>query len=114
MMIERTLFIFAITLPFDIRDMKVDRESNVKTIPTVLGSRRSQHLGGLCLTGMLLMVGCNYQLDYYDLTTSIALTISVVTTVPLIYLTTSQTHDYFISGIIDGTMILQAILVLFL
>ena len=35
--LERFLFIFAITLPFDIRDLSVDKLMEVKTIPAALG-----------------------------------------------------------------------------
>ena len=114
MVTERAFFIFAITLPFDIRDIRVDRESDVKTIPAVLGTVKSQHLGFACLLMMMGLVFTNYHLGFYSFQTSLALGISALTTLPLIYLTTSQSHDYLISGIIDGTMILQAILVILL
>ncbi len=38
--LERSLFIFIITLPFDLRDWKLDAHHAVKTIPTVLGSSK--------------------------------------------------------------------------
>ncbi len=42
------LFIFAITLPFDIRDLYSDR-LNLKTIPQVIGTKSSIKLAQLCL-----------------------------------------------------------------
>src|SRR5690606_9612993 len=38
---KRLLFIAAITVPFDIRDMYQDRNSDLKTIPVLLGEQRS-------------------------------------------------------------------------
>ncbi|MCO5249017.1 MAG: UbiA family prenyltransferase [Chitinophagales bacterium] len=38
------LFIFIITLPFDINDVEVDKETGVKTIPIVIGKRKSKVL----------------------------------------------------------------------
>jgi hypothetical protein len=38
------LFILSITLPFDINDWRIDRMTGVKTIPHILGIRKSQHL----------------------------------------------------------------------
>ena len=39
MFIERFLFVFAITIPFDIRDMRVDAKENLKTIPILIGKK---------------------------------------------------------------------------
>jgi 4-hydroxybenzoate polyprenyltransferase len=114
MVLERCFFIFAITLPFDIRDMKVDRESDVKTIPTVIGVQKSKYLSLICLLMMITLAGINYQIGFYDLSTWIALCISAAITFMLIHRSNEQSHDYYISGIIDGTMILQAMLVILL
>ena len=48
---KRFLFIMAITLPFDIRDMYQDRKFHLKTIPVLMGEKRS-----LILCQMLLLV----------------------------------------------------------
>ena len=48
-LLERMLFIFAITLPFDIRDLKIDAHINVKTIPATIGIPRTQRLAYRCL-----------------------------------------------------------------
>ncbi|MBK9505813.1 MAG: UbiA family prenyltransferase [Bacteroidetes bacterium] len=41
MIIERFLFVFAITIPFDIRDMNADSQTELKTIPLLIGEKRS-------------------------------------------------------------------------
>ena len=40
-LISRFLFVFAITIPFDIRDMKID-DQKFKTIPILIGEKRSK------------------------------------------------------------------------
>ena len=47
--IARFLFVFAITIPFDIRDIKYDTGKLI-TLPLVFGVKRSQHLAFLALT----------------------------------------------------------------
>ena len=109
--IERFFFIFAITLPFDIRDLRVDRESNVKTLPAVLGVKKSKMLGIACLAIMIMAAGINLGSGFYSTSLFMALGISAITTLPLILLTNSKSHDYLISGVIDGTMIAQFALI---
>ena len=46
--IQRFVFIFVLTIPFDIRDINVDM-IELKTIPQILGIRRSKLLGILLL-----------------------------------------------------------------
>ena len=47
--IARFLFVFAITIPFDIRDIKYDTGKLI-TLPLVFGIKRTQHLAFLALT----------------------------------------------------------------
>lgn len=42
--IQRFLFILAITIPFDIRDLRIDRKWKLKTIPLLIGTDRSIYL----------------------------------------------------------------------
>lgn len=51
---QRILFLLAITIPFDIRDMNADSKS-LKTLPQTLGIGNSKALGTLLLFGFLMM-----------------------------------------------------------
>lgn len=48
---EHILFLFAMAIPFDIRDEIIDSEMDIKTIPTIIGINNSQYLGLFCLFG---------------------------------------------------------------
>ena len=48
MLVQRFLFVVAITIPFDIRDMSYDNE-NLKTLPQAIGIQKSKWLGLLFL-----------------------------------------------------------------
>jgi len=47
-LISRFLFVFAITIPFDIRDIKYDSDK-LKTIPLILGEKKSKWLANLAI-----------------------------------------------------------------
>lgn len=105
--LERMLFIFAITLPFDIRDLKVDEHSKVKTIPAQLGVINTKILGIFCLILAAILAFLLFHNDIYQFPVFLGIMLSYATTMFLIFLSDSDRHDYFYSGLIDGTMILQ-------
>ena len=109
---ERFLFIFAITIPFDIRDLKVDNDGNVSTIPGKIGVRKSLYLSYLSLTAMIVISSFLFGSGVYPLGYYFGMLLSFVTTCWFIYLTPRQSHDYFFTGVMDGTMILQFLFIL--
>ena len=111
MMLERTLFVFAITLPFDIRDLKVDAHSKVKTIPGILGVRKTRWLAFLVLAFSACIAGFLYLDQWYSRNTLIALLISYISTYFFIHIADYKKHDYFYTGLMDGTMLIQFLLV---
>lgn len=59
-LLERALFVLVITLPFDIRDIKLDQEEGIATIPSKIGIIKTKILGlGLLVIALLL--------NYYNL-----------------------------------------------
>lgn len=110
--LERLLFVFAITIPFDIRDLQIDQHNSVQTLPASIGIQKSKLLAILLLLLMCSCVFINQILGFYHLSTTVALSCSVLLTIPLIWYSDQATHDYYFSGLLDGTMILQTILLL--
>lgn len=107
--IERFLFVFAITIPFDIRDLAVDGQGQVRTIPARLGIKKSKILSGICL---LTAAGCAvlcWQLFYYSIPILIASLITYLISFGLIHATEPNRDDYFFTGWLDGTMILSGL-----
>lgn len=102
MFAERSLFVFCITLPFDIRDLKVDKHNNVNTLPAKLGLKNTLRLAFLLMTIFVILCYVNY-----DVMPFLALSISAVFTYLLIYFSPKFTHDYYFTGLMDGTMIGQ-------
>ena len=107
MALERVFFIFAITLPFDIRDLKVDAHNNVQTIPALIGARQSKYLAtGLVAVSMFFAI-LNMYTHFYSLWTTFGLLISAFMTVFIINYSDRTEEDYFFTGLVDGLMLVQ-------
>ncbi len=109
MLLERFLFIFAITLPFDIRDLEVDAFNKVKTIPAVLGIQKTLWLSILLLIAFLTITFFIYSWNIF-----LGMFIFSILAAIIILKSPQQQHDYYFTGLVDGTMILQPIIIYWL
>jgi 4-hydroxybenzoate polyprenyltransferase len=112
-LLERMVFIFMITLPFDIRDLKVDDFNNVKTIPAVYGIPKTMQLVLFSFLFSMLLVIINYAIIpskplYFAL---FGLSLSLTSTYIFIRISIDKTDDYYFTGLLDGTMWLQFVCV---
>ena len=114
MFLERALFIFAITLPFDIRDLKVDAHNEVKTIPARWGINKSIGLAIFLILLAWIMAYLNFRIDVYAPVQFLALSLSFLSTAVLIWYSKKIEHDYYYTGLLDGTMIIQFLMVYFI
>jgi 4-hydroxybenzoate polyprenyltransferase len=110
MALERFLFIFALTLPFDIRDLEIDRQDGVKTLAAWLGLRRAKGLALACLAAMLVLAALNHHVDVYSTAHFAALALSALATGWLITRAGPQRSDYYYMFALDGMMVLQSAL----
>lgn len=106
-LLERILFIFVITLPFDLRDWEIDKKNQVRTIPATIGVKNTLRLALFILLLWALLFSAIYPLSII-----LALLISGLSTGILVYYSPKQQHDYYFTALMDGTMLLQYILVL--
>jgi len=109
---KRFLFIAALTVPFDIRDLFQDRIAGLKTIPVAFGEQKAYLFCQFLLAGhiVLLLLLRNYRLtsDFFALTT-----VGILTGW-LIFKSTWQRNEYYYFFFLDGVLILQYVaLVLF-
>ncbi len=112
---EQFLYIFAITLPFDIRDLRYDIETEVKTIPMVIGIRKTILLS---TSFMLVFIGLKYiQYAFYKQLTfnqMVATVVSSLFVVGLISFSRKNRSELFYSGLVEGTMMLMYFSILML
>ena len=109
---EKALFIFALTIPFDIRDMDFDALTNIKTIPLSIGLKKAKYLAFLSLIVCILFVFILNKNEIYSTKQTILLTISYLASSIVIYFTQKNRNDYFFYGLTDGMMIFQSLLTL--
>lgn len=104
---KRFLFIAAITVPFDIRDLFQDKINELKTIPTVLGEKGAYIFCQiLLLLYLVLLFVFNKGIDI----NFIALTITIVLAGWLIFKSNWKKNEYYYFFYLDGTMALQYVL----
>ncbi len=101
---KRFLFICAITIPFDIRDLFQDKLYELKTIPVILGEKKAwifcQVLLGVYLL-LLLLFTKTINLDV------IGIALTIFLTGWLIFKSNLKKNEYYYFFFLDGTMILQ-------
>jgi 4-hydroxybenzoate polyprenyltransferase len=102
---KRFLFIGALTVPFDIRDLFQDKIAGLKTIPVAFGERNAYLFCQILLGGYLVLlfvfrhIGLSH--DFW------ALAIVTVLTGWLIFKSTWQRNEYYYFFYLDGVLILQ-------
>lgn len=111
MLLERFLFVFAITIPFDIRDMEADKQSNLKTIPLHLGKGKALAISISSLGCFMVLTTIHYVVSgqTYIL---IPLLISAMSTIVFLLVEKLKSTKYYYYGILDGALLLQAVLVI--
>ncbi len=101
---RRFLFVLALTLVFDLRDVEKDRAAGTRTIPLVLGERRTRWLGWALLAGCALLkpAGLNGG-------AALLLAVPLVAAAALLGGARPGRHDYYFAGLGDGTLLLPAL-----
>jgi len=107
---KRFLFIAAITVPFDIRDLFQDKSSALKTIPVMLGEKKAYlFCQALLFAYVILLFLFSESFDR----NFIALSLTIILSGWLIFKSNFVRNEYYYFLYLDGTMILQ-FLMLFL
>lgn len=104
---KRFLFICAITIPFDIRDLFQDKLYELKTIPVILGEKKAWIFCQAFLIIyliLLILFTKNIDLDV------IGLTLTILLTGWLIFKSNIKRNEYYYFFFLDGTMILQFVI----
>jgi 4-hydroxybenzoate polyprenyltransferase len=110
MLLERFIFVFAITLPFDIRDMKPDQSSGLKTIPLWIGEQNSLRFAALLLFLFACLSCIHYTLTGQSFVIP-ALVLSALSTLFFITNKKIRAVSHYHYFVLDGTMLLQGALV---
>jgi 4-hydroxybenzoate polyprenyltransferase len=105
---KRFLFIGALTIPFDIRDLFDDRKMGLKTIPVVWGEKKAYLFCQVLLAGYVALL---FLFKHNGLTTDFwALTTTTVLTGWLIFKSAWKKDEYYYFFYMDGVLILQYVI----
>ena len=109
---ERAFFLIAITIPFDIRDLKVDASTSLATLPSAIGIRRSKVLATLAMCLSAAIVLWLVHSEVYPVAYAMPFALLFVLTVATITGSSPQRNDYYYSGLMDGLMIVGPLIYL--
>jgi 4-hydroxybenzoate polyprenyltransferase len=108
MIAKRFLFIFALAIPFDIRDLFSDRQAGLQTIPVAWGEKNAYLFCQVLLAGYIVLLflfrNNGFSLDFFGLTTT-ALLMGW-----LIFKSKWQKDEYYYFFYMDGVLILQYVI----
>jgi len=99
----RFIFIVSITIPFDIRDQKVDKEGKLKTLANHLGTSKSKTLVFALWVLLLILILSNYG---YDAISFLPLFLGAFL---LVIRLNAQNSDYYYAAGWDGLIFLYAL-----
>jgi hypothetical protein len=99
----QSLFLLGITIPFDVRDVKIDN-LGLKTIPLIIGERKAIQLA----VALLFVSGA---LAWCLLPNGNTFLISSLLSSAAVWFTNSSRNEYFFSLAIEGMMIVQFVLI---
>ena len=108
--ISTGLYVFAITIPFDIRDFEIDKKFGTITLPTkfgILPSIRFAHIS-LLISGILFLYLMKD--DHINAIAGIAFLVSLLIAIPMVARTRPNSSEFYVSGWIEGLLMLPMFL----
>ena len=107
--LQRFLFVLALSIPFDIRDVKVDI---IRTIPNTIGVLKSKYFGWFCLLIIQILLIINLVNNVIALPLFIGLFISIELTSVVLYFSRSGRSNFFYGIIVEGLSIIMCLFAL--
>ena len=104
--LSRTLFVFALCIPFEIRDIVHDKSKNIRTLPVIHGIKDTKIIGVFIVALEIFM---HHLMPVISLSSVIALDISSLVALIWIIHRKQTTGVYFYKFLVDGTMLVRFI-----
>ena len=107
--LSRFSFVLAITIPFDIRDLKYD-DISLKTIPQILGEQKAKMIALYFLAVFELLSIFHFFVSDFSLSILIALLLTSLFTAILIIKSSQEKNNFFFSFWVEGASIIMYLL----
>lgn len=104
--LSRILFVFALCIPFEIRDIVSDKSKNIRTLPVIHGIKVTKIIGVLIV---VLEIVIHHLMPEISFSSVIALDISSLVALVWIIHRNQTTGVYFYKFLVDGTMMVRFI-----
>lgn len=108
----RFFFMMAICIPFDLRDLLVDAADNVSTIPQLMGENKTRWFATGCMLSYILLIVLEFVFGMFNVNIFYALLLSALINTVIVFMSNTKRGEYFYVAGIDGTMILQGVLLM--
>jgi 4-hydroxybenzoate polyprenyltransferase len=100
-------FITALCVLFDIRDVENDKKNNTNTFPVKYGEVKTK-----IFVGLLLLIYLGFSLAIKNNALLVSSLITFIISAALTFFANSKKHNLYYAVLVDGTIILQAVLML--
>lgn len=107
LLLQRLLFLFAVTIPFDLRDMEFDRSRGIKTLATRLGAERSIRISHVLLVLSAIVCWVGFQMQIWNGSIALALAVSSASTAVLLARIKPDSDEMTFSFWLEGSMVDQ-------
>ncbi len=105
------LFIFAITIPFDVRDLRSDSNSGLKTLAHATGETRAYKFASITI-GLNTLLSCAFAIYGSNYILMTAYVVGGFVCLYVLNSTVLKVHDLYYQGYLDACIPMQFILVL--
>jgi hypothetical protein len=102
--ISNFIFILAITIPFDIRDINLD-DSSKKTIPQLIGVKKSTYLS------IILLLISQVLLAIYWSKMTLAFVILTLILTPILLKSNENKPELYFSGLVDSSLLIYSLII---
>ena len=109
--IEKLFFIMGITIPFDIRDRRLDQEQGIQTLATVFNLKQLKWLMSLSFIIAMGLALLAMKCELYNPKQLASILIFYLLALVLSLKAHENCHDHYFSGLLDGLIILQFVFV---
>ncbi len=106
----RFVFMIGICIPFDIRDLEIDKAENVFTFSQKFGEKKTRYIA-FCFTIVYsILILIEYVFGMILLNVFIALIITAIINSIVVFMSNAKRNEYFFVFLLDGTMVFQGVI----
>ena len=109
LVISNFMFLFALAILFDIKDLRYDRLNNIMTTPLLIGVSGTKIISIAILMGRVLFL---YSMDIESSKLLIEVILGIVFTIIILKYVDTETSEFFFMSYIDGMILFKSFLLI--